>query len=305
MERRKIRTTFLVFIAALLSVTLAFYAVNGDTVRPDAVITNENTTQATTEDPTPSVTSTVTIRSAGDVLIHIPVYQNAQKSDGTYDFSHIFTYSKNIISSCDYFVANLETTLGGTNGRSYSGFPRFNSPDSIIDALKGAGVDCLLTANNHTYDTNGSGVLRTIDVIEKAGLDFTGTRKTTEDKQYFTKKISGIKFGFACYTYETPTSEGRKALNGLLVDTTTAPLINSFNPAKPQTFYDELDSNIKAMKENGAEIIVVYVHWGEEYDPHYPIPLAGGPGQGELFEGIPGEGCPQYHRYFRVSAYAQ
>ena len=265
MERRKIRTTFLVFIAALLSVTLAFYAVNGDTVRPDAVITNENTTQATTEDPTPSVTSTVTIRSAGDVLIHIPVYQNAQKSDGTYDFSHIFTYSKNIISSCDYFVANLETTLGGTNGRSYSGFPRFNSPDSIIDALKGAGVDCLLTANNHTYDTNGSGVLRTIDVIEKADLDFTGTRKTTEDKQYFTKKISGIKFGFACYTYETPTSEGRKALNGLLVDTTTAPLINSFNPAKPQAFYDELDSNIKAMKKSGAEIIVVYVHWGEEY----------------------------------------
>ena len=269
MNKRKIRITCLIFIIAVLSVALALYAMDDKISISDFL--PETTTETTTTEPTttnppaPSVTSTATIRSAGDVLIHIPVFQNARKGDGTYDFSHIFTYSKDIISDCDYFVANLETTLGGTNGRSYTGFPRFNSPDSIVDALKGAGVDCLLTANNHTYDTNGSGVLRTIDVIEKTGLDYTGTRKTTDDLQYFTKKISGIKFGFACYTYETPTSEGRKALNGLLVDTATAPLVNSFNPAKPQAFYDELQGNIKAMKKKGAEVIVVYVHWGEEY----------------------------------------
>ena len=176
MEKRKIRITILVFITAILSVALALYATNSKVSLTDLfpVSTTETTTEPTTTAPAPKVTSTVTIRSAGDVLIHIPVYQNARKSDGIYDFSHIFTYSKDIISDCDYFVANLETTLGGTNGRSYSGFPRFNSPDSIVDALKGAGVDCLLTANNHTFDTNGSGVLRTIDVIEKAGLDYTG-----------------------------------------------------------------------------------------------------------------------------------
>ena len=269
MEKRKIRITVLAFITAVLSVTLALYAMDGKVSVTDlfpVCTTEPSTTEpTTTKAPAPAVTSSVTIRSAGDVLIHIPVYQNARKSDGTYDFSHIFTYSKDIISDCDYFVANLETTLGGTNGRNYSGYPRFNSPDGIVDSLRSAGVDCLLTANNHTFDTNGSGVLRTIDIIEKSGLDYIGTRKTTEDKQYFTKTISGIKFGFACYTYETPASEGRKALNGLLVDTATAPLINSFNPAKPQAFYDELGKNIKAMKKSGAEVIVVYVHWGEEY----------------------------------------
>ena len=266
---KKIISTLAVFLIAVICVSIAVVVTQKD-INVSDIFTTVTTTQPTTEPtttqpPAPEVTSTATIRSAGDVLIHIPVFQNARKSDGSYDFSHIFTYSEDIISDCDYFVANLETTLGGTNGRSYTGFPRFNSPDSIVDALKGAGVDCLLTANNHTFDTNGSGVLRTIDIIEKAGLDYTGTRKTTDDLQYFTKKISDIKFGFACYTYETPTSEGRKALNGLLVDTTTAPLINSFNPAKPQAFYDELESNIKAMKKKGAEVIVVYVHWGEEY----------------------------------------
>ena len=269
MKKRK--TTALAVVAvllAILSVSAAFFVIQGDI---NLNVTTETTTETTTTEPTttvpppPTVTSTVTVRSAGDVLIHVPIFENARKSDGDYDFSHIFTYSKSIISDCDYFVANLETTLGGTNGRRYTGFPRFNSPDSIVDALKGAGVDCLLTANNHSYDTNGDGVIRTLGRIAEAGLDYTGSRVNEEDKQYLVKDIDGVKLGLACYTYETPTAEGRKALNGLLVDTETAKLINSFNPAKPDRFYEELSANIKQMKKQGADFIVVYIHWGEEY----------------------------------------
>ena len=66
-------------------------------------------------------------------------------------------------------------------------------------------------------------------------------------------------------SYETPTAEGRKALNGLLVDTATAPLINSFKPGSPDSFYEELKTSIKQMKKKGADIVAVYIHWGEEY----------------------------------------
>ena len=271
MKRKRLASTAIIFLVAVMCVTAAVYAVKDDINSGGLFIETTTTTEPTTTEPTttlppePTVTSTVTIRSAGDVLIHIPIYQSARKSDGTYNFDHLFTYSEDIISGCDYFVANLETTLGGTDGRSYSGFPRFNSPDSIIDALKGAGVDCLLTANNHSYDTNGPGVLRTIEKIEEADLDYTGSRKNTDGAKYLVKTIGGIRFGLACYTYETPSSEGRKSLNGILVDTATAPLINSFNPAKPQSFYDELGANIGKMKKKGADIIAVYIHWGEEY----------------------------------------
>ena len=268
-NRKRVAGTLMICLVALLCVSAALLVMQDDLNLKDIFVetTTEPTTTepTTTEPPPPEVTSTATIRSAGDVLIHIPVFQNARKSDGTYDFSHIFTYSEDIIGDCDYFVANLETTLGGTNGRSYTGFPRFNSPDGIVDALKGAGVDCLLTANNHSYDTNGPGVLRTIEKIEEAKLDYVGTRKSDEGRKYLVKNIDGIKFGFACYTYETPTAEGRKALNGLLVDTQTAPLINSFNPGKPDGFYEELKTNIKQMKKKGADVIAVYIHWGEEY----------------------------------------
>ena len=271
MKRKRLASTAIIFLVAVMCVTAAVYAVKDDINSGGLFIETTTTTEPTTTEPTttlppePTVTSTVTIRSAGDVLIHIPIYQSAKRSDGSYNFDHLFTYSEDIISGCDYFVANLETTLGGTDGRSYSGFPRFNSPDSIIDALKGAGVDCLLTANNHSYDTNGPGVLRTIEKIEEADLDYTGSRKNTDGAKYLVKTIGGIKFGLACYTYETPSSEGRKSLNGILVDTATAPLINSFNPAKTQSFYDELGANIGKMKKKGADIIAVYIHWGEEY----------------------------------------
>lgn len=255
---------FLVLVFAYFSVeeSLPFSFTQENTTSNTSATT---TSEVTTLPPVPEIESTVTIRSAGDVLIHIPIYQSAKKSDGTYDFSHVFTYSESLMESCDYFVANLETTLGGTDGRSYSGFPRFNSPDAIVTSLKNAGVDCLLTANNHCYDTNGSGLLRTLDVIDKAGLDHTGTRKDESEKQYYVKNIGDINFGFACYTYETPTSQGRKALNGLVVDTKTAPLVNSFNPNSLDSFYEELKTSLAAMKKQGAQVTVVYIHWGEEY----------------------------------------
>lgn len=269
-KRKKTASAVMTCLVVILAVVLAGFVVKNDVI--DTLTTTSpvpSTTLPTTTEPTqppvPTVESTVTIGSAGDVLIHIPVYQNAKKSDGTYDFSHLFTYSESEINDCDYFVANFETTLGGTNGRNYSGFPRFNSPDSIVDALKGAGVDCLLTANNHSYDTNGPGVKRTIEIIDKAKLDHTGTRTSEDEKQYFVKNIGNIKFGIACYTYETPTSEGRKALNGLVIDFQTAPLINSFKPHSPGDFYEELEGNLKKMKKEGAEVTVVYIHWGEEY----------------------------------------
>ncbi len=269
-KRKKIASAVMTCLVAVLAVVMAGFVVGNDMV--DIFTTTSpvpSTTLPTTTEPTappvPTIESTVTIGSAGDVLIHIPVYQNAKKSDGSYDFSHLFTYSESEINDCDYFVANFETTLGGTQGRNYSGFPRFNSPDAIVDALKDAGIDCLLTANNHSYDTNGPGVKRTLEIIDKAKLDHTGTRKSEDEKQYLVKNIGGIKFGMVCYSYETPTSEGRKALNGLLVDAQTAPLINSFKPHKPEAFYEELETNLKKMKKAGAEVTVVYIHWGEEY----------------------------------------
>ena len=267
LKKKNTKKNVLVIMVAVIAAVMAFCAVltlSGTVSFTEPTTTEAPTTEApTTEPPPPHITSTATIRSAGDVLIHVPIYTAAKTAEG-YNFDNVFTYTESLIEDCDYFVANLETTLAGT-GRPYSGFPRFNSPDAIVASLKKAGVDCLLTANNHTFDKNGEGVLRTQRIVKEAGLDYTATRETEDDKKYLIAKVNDINFGIICYTYETPSAEGRKALNGLLVDTATAPLINSFDPDSPEEFYKDLKVQLKKMDKKGADVTVVYLHWGEEY----------------------------------------
>lgn len=269
MAKKNATKTAVVVILAVVAAMLTFGAVltlgeNTGFIQPTTTEAPTTTTEAptTTEPPPPHITSTATIRSAGDVLIHIPIFNAAKTADG-YNFDNIFTYTDSLIEDSDYFVANLETVLAGS-GKPYSGFPRFNSPDGIADSLKKAGVDCLLTANNHTFDKNYDGVIRTQKVLKEKGFAYTGTRQSEDDKKYLIAKVNDIKFGIVCYTFETPSSGG-KSLNGISVDSKTAPLINSFKPSNLAPFYDDLSSQMKKMKKKGAEVITVYLHWGEEY----------------------------------------
>lgn len=258
-------TVFLAVFCAILICTVAFSFIlsTGKIEGTSPVPTTAATTEPIPQGPTKI--STVTLGSAGDVLLHIPVLNGSKKSDGTYNFDKIFTYVSSQIKDCDYFVANLETTLAGTeNGRKYTGFPCFNSPDSILDSLKKAGVDCLLTANNHTYDTGAHGVKRTLEKVKETGFDSVGTRQTEADKKYIVKDIKGIRLGIACYTYETEYEKG-KALNGIPVGKETAPLINSFDYADMTGFYEEIGADLTGMVSEGAEVTVVYLHWGNEY----------------------------------------
>ena len=209
--------------------------------------------------------STANILSTGDILIHDSLLEGASNSDGTYDFSRSFKYIKSAASSADFAVCNLEVTFGGT-AKKYSSFPLFNTPDSLADAIKNSGFDLLLTANNHSYDTGLSGLKRTPQVLADKGIASTGSRAKDTDKLYYIKKVNGIKIGFLNYTYETPSdAQGRKALNGNFLVPEANDLINTFNYDKLDEFYSNVKTKITAMEKDGAQAIMLYVHWGTEY----------------------------------------
>lgn len=224
-----------------------------------------------TEPPEPEhVVATATIGATGDILMHLPVVNTGLQGDGTYNFDSIFQFLNTYSSGVDYAVANLETTLCGTdNGYKYSGYPQFNCPDEIIDGAKDAGFDMMLTANNHCYDTRRVGLLRTIGVIQDRGLEVLGTYEDPEAPKYSIVEINGIKIGMLCYTYETPVPEngysGRAYLNGLLIDREDEQRIASFLPSNPTPFYNEIQGYLDEMKEQGVEATVMFIHWGEEY----------------------------------------
>lgn len=165
-----------------------------------------------------------------------------------YDYSDCFTNISDAVKAADYAVCNLEVPLGG--GNDYSGYPCFSAPDSFAEALKDAGFDMMLTANNHCLDRRDKAARRTITALDSLGLDHIGTYLNLEDRSVkvpFIKDIEGFKVAFLNYTYGT---------NGILpTDGVEVAMIDK----------DKIKQEIEICRKKGAEIIVVAMHWGIEY----------------------------------------
>lgn len=219
------------------------------------------TTQPPTE-PDP-VVSTATVAVTGDLLMHRPICEAYAQEDGTYEFSSMFQYVDDYFTASDYGVANLETTFSGPD-YPYRGNP-FNSPDSLMEDLVEAGFDMLLTANNHSADRDTAGLLRTVETVRSYGVQTLGTQLNDEEKKYAVVDLNGIKVGMICYTYATSETDGRPSLNYGPTVTETG-IVNYFVETDLDTFYTRLQSQLEAMKEEGAELTMVYIHWGVEYE---------------------------------------
>lgn len=219
--------------------------------------------------PEPQAPVTVSAQAhilvTGDLIIHNAILKNSLVSaaKNQYDFQGIFPLVKPYVSDADYAVANLETTLGGSN---YSGYPSFNTPDSLVTAARDTGFDLLLTANNHAYDSGTKGMRRTVQVLRKKKIDHIGTVADETEKRYLVREVNGIRLGMVCYTYESNGKKtGKKYLNGVEMGPQGASLINSFSYNRLDSFYRELQGVFTAMQNEGAELTVVFIHWGTEY----------------------------------------
>ncbi len=256
------RRIFIAVLSVLLAAVIAVLAVvigavikNSDTQNnaDNSQVQSGDNSQTSSEALKPKEI-TATVLNTGDILIHENVLNGARQDDGSYSFAEFYKVARPYISAADYAVANLEVTLGGEEAGKYRGYPSFNTPDSLLDYVKADGFDMLLTANNHSLDTGLAGLKRTVGQLKLKGIDFLGTKETTDDPTYIVKDINGIKIGMVCYTYGTNSSAGG-----------ASELINYFSSANLQGFYSEAQTVIDGMKQNGAEAIVFYMHWGNEY----------------------------------------
>ena len=213
----------------------------------------------------PTPVSTATVLSTGDILMHSGVIATGKQEDGSYNFDSIFRYVNSYTQAADFSVANLETTLCGTdNGYRYSGNPKFNCPDAIVGSLKSAGFDLLLTANNHAADTSLVGFKRTLTTVRERGLETLGTYLSSDEQKWTIQEVNGIKIGMVCYTYSEGLSKnGYPVLN--YNEVAEHGIVNSFTYDKLGDFYTEIGGYLEAMKQAGADTTLVYLHWGDEY----------------------------------------
>lgn len=215
-------------------------------------INDENQTQVQNEveEEKMKEDTVINIVGIGDALCHSQNYKDAYNSaTGTYDFSPMFKNVTKYFDNATVAVGNLETTLAGAD-RGYSGYPTFNSPDELAYDLKEMGIDILTTANNHCLDKGYSGLERTLNVLDDYGIAHTGTSRSKEEQNtILMKELNGIKTAFLCYTYGT---------NGIPIPTGKDYSVNLIDK-------DFIKEQLNKAKEEGAELIVVSMHWGAEY----------------------------------------
>ena len=194
--------------------------------------------------------SFATIISFGDTLCHKPLFNAAYDEEiSDYDFSPMFKYVEKYFEDSTINIGNCESPMAGAEN-GYSGNPCFNAPEHLAIDLKELGVDIMTTANNHTIDRGFSGLSSTLDFLDSAGISHVGTARTDQEQNTILfKDLNGIKTAFLAYTYGT---------NGIIV------------PEGKEFCVNLIDENlilqqINQAKREGAELIVVSMHWGVEY----------------------------------------
>lgn len=264
-------TAFVIYLCVDLVNQKPDYSISTEdavTLPTDAATTPPETTEATepptTAPPEPEkVIATATIGAQGDLLMHSPVFNSAKQSDGTYNFENIFRYSRDMINSVDYAVANLETTFGGPD-HPHVNNQNFCCPDELAANAAEFGYDMFLTANNHSGDSMGDGLIRTLEVTREAGLATLGSQMPGENR-YSIVEVNGIKIGMVAYTWAFSGDGSKFSLNGLLAIKDEGQM-NYFTKQNPDKLYSEVEPIMEAMKAEGAEVTMMFIHWGEEYD---------------------------------------
>ena len=192
----------------------------------------------------------IRLTAAGDLLIHDACIRSAYNdADKRYDFKPMFQYVKSYIQGSDIAICNLETTISGIH-HGYSGYPEFNAPEELLDAVSDCGFTIVSTANNHAVDYGEKGILATISAIRKRNLLAAGTSDTADPSlRNIILDFDFVKIGVNSYTYGTnehPVPSDKKWL------------INMID-------FDLIQSDIENMRQRGADIIVTGLHAGEEY----------------------------------------
>lgn len=242
-----------------------------DTPAPTAKPTTSPTAEPTPEptaEPTPEPTPApvhATLMFVGDLMCLSSQQRGAKQQAGGsgYDFSPSFAYVREVFNNADCVIGNLETSLShswpyATEQRNIGGMPNCNGPKQYLGALKFAGFDALVLANNHCCDAGVQGIIETTQAVEEYGFPYTGLFREKDAQRFVILDVKGIKVGLLSYAefYNSKDKAVREAGCEYMINTYSK---------------ERIAEDIAAARAAGAELIVAYNHWGAEHT-HQPTP---------------------------------
>jgi poly-gamma-glutamate synthesis protein (capsule biosynthesis protein) len=166
-----------------------------------------------------------------------------------YDFRPMLSKVRPIIAGADLALCHIETPMSADD-RDITGYPTFNTPHELADAVAWAGYDGCSTASNHSVDRGLAGVRDTLNVLDAEHIAHAGTaRSPREARRIELHEVKGALVAHLSYTYGT---------NGIPV------------PAGAPWSVDLISvpgilADARRARAAGATFVVVSLHWGEEY----------------------------------------
>lgn len=193
------------------------------------------------------------ISCVGDMLAEEKLYKS-HLIGGRTDFHDVFTFVRPYFAASDLTVGNLETMLCAAapyTGEQYKvdGKYHCNAPQSFLDAVRQAGFDFLMLANNHNLDCGAAGIRETLNRIDDAGLMRTGLFAGPAERRFALVEVNGIRLALLAWSTWYNRNETR------LTDEGRRALLNEYAP-------DRAASDIAAARAAGAEFVLTYIHWG-------------------------------------------
>lgn len=156
---------------------------------------------------------------------------------------------RHLISAADLAVANLEEPAPDAwtyhaHGTVFTGDP------ALLAGIARAGIDVVSTATNHIGDGGRVGILQTLAHLDAVGIRHAGSgANLVAARRPALVTVGGVRVAFLAYDAIPPASYFATATT-----TGSAPLVASY-----------VRSDIAAAHRAGADVIVVYPHWGTEY----------------------------------------
>ena len=190
--------------------------------------------------------------AAGDNMAHDSVVLTARADASAgkeYDFSKIYAGIADWIAGADIAFVNQEAPIGGAE-LGISGYPHFNAPKEMVEALISIGFDVFNIANNHMLDRGEAGYGNTIAYFNNLPVTMIGGYTKNDYDRIRIVEEEGIRIAFLSYTT----------------------LINSShrNDLAPNSSYmipyaSEADiSRQVGLAKTKADIVIVSMHWGKE-----------------------------------------
>jgi poly-gamma-glutamate synthesis protein (capsule biosynthesis protein) len=155
---------------------------------------------------------------------------------------------RDLISGADVAIANFENPAPNRFSFHGSG-TNFSANPASIEGLKDAGLDWVSLANNHICDQGRRAVVQTMKNLDKRGIRHSGAGRTFDEAHKAALiDVGGVTVGMLGYDAITP---------GCNADADT--------PGSARITKANLRRDIRAARRAGADVVVVFPHWGIEY----------------------------------------